>query len=164
MREKDTEPTVQSSEEAVNKPAYEAANEPVNADDIEPSSEITNVRERAEEPAHGIALGQAQEQPAVALVLQTNDAPTAQSERPNAGVVAGVSSGGPTATDAQTSQVEPAMDLSGELYSKSTVTDASASPTPAAAPGVHPDSAKDSPAKKKRGFRAAWGAIRELLR
>lgn len=54
----------------------------------------------------------------------------------------------------QAAKADPAVDLSGELYSK----DAASQSTSAAAPNA------DVPKKKKRGFRAAWGAIRELLK
>lgn len=65
--------------------------------------------------------------------------------------------------DASQARANPAVDLSGELYAKDPDVSVPASPTaPVEAPPQA--AATEAPQKKKRGFRAAWGAIRELLK
>lgn len=67
------------------------------------------------------------------------------------------------ADEASAAQPEPFVDLSGELYNKQ-ATDKAQLSAPPSAEVVSQANQTDAPPKKKRGFRAAWGAIRELLK
>lgn len=92
-------------------------------------------------------------QPDVPAAEEATAAPTAvEPEATNELATEQVTVTSGDATSAHGTPTDPAVDLSGELYSKDAAT------TSAPAQG-----ALDAP-KKKRGFRAAWGAIRELLK
>ncbi|KAJ1020575.1 hypothetical protein NDA13_005889 [Ustilago tritici] len=111
------------------------------------TSDAQNTKARAPEKTAVAA------QPDVPAAEEATAAPTAvEPEATNELATEQVTATSGDATSAHGTPTDPAVDLSGELYSKDAAT------TSAPAQG-----AVDAP-KKKRAFRAAWGAIRELLK
>ncbi|SPO29009.1 uncharacterized protein UTRI_10238 [Ustilago trichophora] len=137
-------------------PATEPANEPV--------SETSN--EQAKAPPQEPVAEQAPTQPAEEAPAQLAEASApAQAQIPEADIGSDAAADVPLAAETPTGKVDPSVDLSGELYSKDATAEAFSSPTPVPA-STELDQQTSTPAgttKKKRGFRAAWGAIRELL-
>ena len=143
------------------KTAQDSTNESANERNIVPSNEQDNGQdsEQGNKPVNDAADPRIEKETDGSFVPRSSAAVAAQHQEQGG---SGAASAALKPDDATTEHSDPAVDLSGELFSKDATLEAPASPTQTE---INQQAGTTVvPAKKKRGFRAAWGAIRELLK